>query len=200
MAAAWFSGTASLKKAILHINDIETGKFGKLLVRIVQKLHSREEKSFTEEEEERLRSALNLTSKEIEIVLDTTSYIFEQAAYHNAKPNAFTEQLEKLGLTEDKIEAFVEVWTSSGPSVIEQLRKRSLAPKQLDSVAWQLNLQMAQANKTKMKIPSAVVELGLKNASTNAKERLQLEFTHEELYDFFQQLEDVQTQLDNLSR
>ena len=33
---------------------------------------------------------------------------------------------------------------------------------QLDSVKWKLNLQMAQSSTSKMKVPSAVVELGLK--------------------------------------
>ena len=89
---------------------------------------------------------------------------------------------------------------------------------QLDSVKWKLNLQMAESSKSKVKMPSAVVELGLKGSKVinismrdgislleNSFERrlrnlnidwiffqelenVCLEFTHEELYSFYDQV------------
>ena len=37
---------------------------------------------------------------------------------------------------------------------------------QLEDVNWRLNLQMAQANKSKLKIPNALFELGVKDQNT----------------------------------
>jgi len=79
------------------------------------------------------------------------------------------------------------------------LKQRSLAPKQLEAVNWRLNLQMAQSNMTKMKLPNAMFELSLASGSQGVKEQVHLEFTHEELYAFYNQLETIQSQLDSLS-
>ena len=64
------------------------------------------EKAFTEEEEEKLQVAFDLTSKNLENILDTISFILEQAAYHNAKPNTLSRQLQGLELTEGKVSLY----------------------------------------------------------------------------------------------
>eukprot|EP00112_Aurelia_sp_Birch-Aquarium-sp1_P024127 Seg7470.1 transcript_id=Seg7470.1/GoldUCD/mRNA.D3Y31 product="COMM domain-containing protein 10" protein_id=Seg7470.1/GoldUCD/D3Y31 len=196
--AKWFVATANLKRAIQLINELDLAKFARLLQRILQKLHLRDERSFTEEEEEKLQVAFELNKDEIEAVLDTLSFILEQAAYHCAKPAILQQQLEAIELNKEKLTAVVDIWTENGASVITKLRKRSLAPKQLDSVNWRLNLQLAQSNRTKMKKTNAFFELGLKSTSSE-EEKVRLEFTHGELYDFFNKLETIQNQLDSLT-
>ena len=64
-----------------------------------------DEKTFTEEEEEKLQAAFVLDSKDLEIVLDASSFILEQAAYHSAKPAALTQQLQSLEVEEEKVTA-----------------------------------------------------------------------------------------------
>lgn len=58
---------------------------------------------FTPEEEEKLEGALQLDSKELELVIDTTTFILQQAAYHLAKPSVLKTQLAALGLGEEKV-------------------------------------------------------------------------------------------------
>ncbi|XP_072037978.1 COMM domain-containing protein 10-like [Amphiura filiformis] len=199
--ALMFTETASIKRAVSLINDIDASKFPRLLSRILQKLHLRDERSFTEDEEEKLEGALGIEGRDLQLVLETTAFILEQAAYHIAKPTVLSQQLQNIGLAEDKVAVFVKAWTSSGKGVVEKLRQRTLAPNQLEEVNWRLNLQMAQSSKTKMKKPNAMFEFVV-NGETDDKEqqkKVRMEFNHEELYEFYNQLESIQGQLDSLS-
>ena len=56
---------------------------------------------------------------------------------------------------------------------------------QLQSVDWDMNLQLAQASKTQMKETNALFHLNLSNSDTGKTEKLLLEFNHEELLDFY---------------
>eukprot|EP00794_Sanderia_malayensis_P009870 gene9870-10880_t len=195
----WFVLTAKFKKAVQLINELDSSKFNRLLQRIISKLHLKDEHIFTEEEEDKLQAAFDLNKDEITIMLDSLSFILEQAAYHNAKPASLQQQLQSIELLEEKISTFLSIWSENGPSVIAKLRKRSLAPKQLDSLNWRLNLQMSQSNRSKMKMPTAFFELGLKSSDQKDDENLRMEFTHDELYTFFQQMETIQSQLDAMT-
>ncbi|XP_070542596.1 COMM domain-containing protein 10-like [Ptychodera flava] len=196
--ALMFQVTTSIKKAVALINEVDAAKFPRILSRVLQKLHLRDERSFTEDEEEKLQTALGLESKDIQLVLETIAFILEQAAYHSAKPSVLEQQLKGIELEDDKISVFVKAWTANGKGVIENLRHRTIAPNQLEDVSWRLNLQMGQANSAKMKLPNAMFELGVKK-DDGSKERVRMEFNHEELYDFYDKLETIQSQLDSIS-
>ncbi|XP_041366953.1 COMM domain-containing protein 10-like [Gigantopelta aegis] len=197
--ALMFTATPSIKKAVALINDLESSKFPLLLSRITQKLHLKDERTFSEEEEEKLQRTFELSAPDLELILQTLEFILQQAAYHSAKPAVLTQQLQQLELAEDKVQAIVQKWTASAKETVQKLRETTLVPKQLEDVNWRLNLQMAQANKSKLKIPNALFELGVKDQNTETKEKIRLEFTHDELYAFYNQLETIQKQLDGLS-
>ena len=77
---------------------------------------------------------------------------------------------------------------------------------QLRSVAWQLNLQLAQSKQAKMKVPNAVFEFRISQPgsvrcfSTTAQpltdleqtqsktENVHAEFTHDQLFKFYEQV------------
>jgi hypothetical protein len=179
------------------INGLEAGRFGVILGRILPKLHLKEESAFTPEEVEKLPAALKLEPKDVELVLDTSTFILQQTAYHLAKPAVLGQQLQKIGLEEDKIEVFVGAWSTQGKAVVEKLQSRTFYPKQLEEVKWRLNLQLAQSTRTKMKLPNALFELSVTDGEK--KDKVRLEFTHEELYKFYEKLETIQSQLDSLS-
>ncbi|RMX38960.1 COMM domain-containing protein 10 [Pocillopora verrucosa] len=197
--ALMFQATLRLKKAVELINGLDTAKFRLLLSRIVQKLHLRDERAFSEEEEIKLQGALELEANDLHVVLETAAFILEQAAYHNAKAQLLTQQLLDIQLADEKVQALVNLWTANGKSVAEKLKQRSISPKQLSEVNWRLNLQMAQSSMTKMKLPNAMFELNLSSGSQCSEEQVHLEFTHGELYAFYNQLETIQNQLDTLS-
>ncbi|XP_069818784.1 COMM domain-containing protein 10 isoform X1 [Dendropsophus ebraccatus] len=199
-----------IKQAVSIINDMDTGKFPRLLSRIVQKLHLKAEQSFNEEEEEKLQAAFSLEKQSLKLVLETISFILEQAVYHNLKTPVFRQQLENIHLEASKTEAFASVWENAGQETVEKFRQRTLTPKKLETTAWQLNLQMAQSTQAKMKSPKAVLELGVSTEDTkiptNAEaiaphnlEKIFVEFSHQELLEFYNKLETIQAQLDSLT-
>ncbi|RXN28614.1 AP-3 complex subunit sigma-1 isoform X1 [Labeo rohita] len=123
-----------------------------------------------------------------------------KAVYHNVKPPSLKQQLENIGVESEKAEVFSQVWASAGPDVVEKIRHGIFAPKKLDHVGWQLNLQMASSTRSKLKEPHAVLNLGLRTEDdTEHLQDVFVEFNHQDLLDFYNQMEMIQTQLDSLS-
>ncbi|XP_067884953.1 COMM domain-containing protein 10 isoform X2 [Heterodontus francisci] len=177
--AAIVKETQSIKHAVMLINGIDTGKFPRLLCRILQKLHLKDEHSFTEEEKEKLQTALSLEKQDLQLVLETVSFLLEQAAYYNMKPAALQQQLENIHLSQEKAEAFAQAWTNMGQDIIEKLRQNTFAPKKLEKIGWCLNLEMGHSTQAKMKSPHAILELEVNNEDS--------------------ELETIQAQLDSLT-
>ncbi|XP_055025097.1 COMM domain-containing protein 10 isoform X2 [Misgurnus anguillicaudatus] len=191
--------TQSIKEAVVYINSIDNSKFSRLLSRVLHKLHLKAERSFSEEEEEKLQSALCLEKETLKLVLETVSFIFEQAVYHSVKPASLKQQLENIKIVSDKAQAFSQIWAAAGPDELEKIRQRIFAPKTLVQVGWQLNLQMGRSAQSKLKAPHAVLDLGLRAEDGTELEDVFVEFDHQELLDFYNKMEEIQTQLDSLS-
>ncbi|XP_044302144.1 COMM domain-containing protein 10 [Varanus komodoensis] len=191
--------TDSVRKAVALISAIDTGRFSRLLSRILQKLHLKAESTFTEEEEEKLQAAFSVEKQDLHLVLETITFILEQAVYHNLKPAVLKQQLEHSNIDHDKAEVFATTWSAAGPEMVEKFRQRILSPHKLETVGWQLNLQMAQSTQAKQKSPQAVLELGVTNEDSKNMEKVFVEFSHEELFEFYNKLETIQTQLDSLT-
>ncbi|XP_023120241.1 COMM domain-containing protein 10 [Amphiprion ocellaris] len=191
--------TQSIKEAVTFINAIDVNKFSRLISRIIQKLHLKGERTFSEEEEEKLQTALSLDKNALSLVLETAAFILEQAVYHNIKPASLQQQLEVINLSPDKAEVFSQTWATAGPELVERLKRNIFAPKKLEYVGWQLNLQMAQSSQARLKSPSAVLQLGLHNEDSEVQENVFVEFNHQELLEFYNKLEIVQGQLDSLT-
>uniref|UniRef100_A0A8D0BCZ3 COMM domain containing 10 n=1 Tax=Salvator merianae TaxID=96440 RepID=A0A8D0BCZ3_SALMN len=191
--------TGSVQKAVSLINAIDTGKFSRLLSRILQKLHLKSESTFTEEEEEKLQSAFSVEKQDLHLVLEMLTFILEQAVYHNLKPSVLQQQLVQSHVDNEKAEVFATAWAAAGPETVEKFRQRILSPQKLETIGWQLNLQMAQSTQAKQKSPQAVLELGVSNEDSKNMEKVFVEFSHEELFEFYNKLETIQAQLDSLT-
>ncbi|KAM4746009.1 COMM domain-containing protein 10 [Anableps anableps] len=191
--------TQSIKEAVNFINTIDLNKFSRLLSRIIQKLHVKGERTFSEEEEQKLQTALSLDKHALNLVLETAAFILEQAVYHSIKPASLQQQLEEIHLNSDKAEVFSQSWASAGPELVEKLKRNTFAPKKLDFVSWQLNLQMAQSSQARLKSPSAVLQLGVRKEDSEVQENIFVEFNHQQLLEFYNKLEIVQGQLDSLT-
>ncbi|KAM6475479.1 COMM domain-containing protein 10 [Liasis olivaceus] len=191
--------TERVRKAVTLINTLDTGRFSRLLSRILQKLHLKTESTFTEEEEEKLQAAFSIEKQDLHLVLETITFILEQAVYHNFKRTILQQQLQHSNLNHDKVEVFATTWAAAGPEIVEKFRQRILSPHKLETVGWQLNLQMAQSMQAKQKSPQAVLELGVNNEDSKNVEKVFVEFNHGELFEFYNKLETIQMQLDSLT-
>ncbi|XP_064259820.1 COMM domain-containing protein 10 isoform X2 [Passer domesticus] len=163
MAAPVVPESDSIRRAVSLLNTVDPGRFPRLLSRLLQKLHLKAESTFSEEEEEKLQIAFSLEKQDLHLVLETISFILEQAVYHNLKPASLQQQLQSIHLDQDKAEAFASAWAAAGQDTIEKFRQRVLTPQKLETVGWQLNLQMAESMQAKLKSPQAVLELGVSN-------------------------------------
>ncbi|XP_027022967.2 COMM domain-containing protein 10 isoform X2 [Tachysurus fulvidraco] len=164
--------TQSIKEAVTLINSIEINKLSRLLSRILQKLHLKGERSFSDDEEQKLQTALALEKQALQLVLETSSFLLEQAVYHNIKPPSLKQQLENLHIAPDKAEAFSQAWATAGPDVVEKIRQTIFAPKKLEHIGWQLNLQMGQSSQAKQKEPHAVLDLGIREEDDSEQSEL----------------------------
>lgn len=191
--------TQSIQEAVTFINEIDVNKFSRLITRIIQKLHLKGERTFSEEEEQKLQSAFSLDKQALSLVLETAAFILEQAVYHNVKPASLQQQLEAIHLNPDKAEVFSHTWATAGPELVERLKHNIFTPKKLEYVGWQLNLHMAQSSQARLKSPSAVLQLGLRSEESEAQENIFVDFNHQELLDFYNKLEIMQGQLDSLT-
>ncbi|XP_039586911.1 COMM domain-containing protein 10 isoform X2 [Passer montanus] len=122
-----------------------------------------------------------------------------KAVYHNLKPASLQQQLQSIHLDQDKAEAFASAWAAAGQDTIEKFRQRVLTPQKLETVGWQLNLQMAESMQAKLKSPQAVLELGVSNEDSKNLKKVFVEFSHKELFEFYNKLETIQAQLDSLT-
>ena len=50
-----------------------------------------------------MQSALSLDESQVSLVLETSEFILQQAAYHAAKPAVLTKQLNAIEINEDKV-------------------------------------------------------------------------------------------------
>ncbi|XP_013924001.1 PREDICTED: COMM domain-containing protein 10-like [Thamnophis sirtalis] len=130
---------------------------------------------------------------------NTLDIFFFQAIYHNLKQTVLQQQLQHSNLSHDKIEVFVTTWAVAGPEIVEKFRQRILSPHKLETVGWQLNLQMGQSMQAKQKSPQAVLELGVSSEDSKNVEKIFVEFNHKELFEFYNKLETIQMQLDSLT-
>uniref|UniRef100_A0A4W5K6M9 COMM domain containing 10 n=1 Tax=Hucho hucho TaxID=62062 RepID=A0A4W5K6M9_9TELE len=82
------------------------------------------ERTFSEEEEQKLQKALSLDKQALYPLS-----IPLQAVYHNVKPASLKQQFENIHLSPEKAEAFCRAWTTAGPDVVEKVWQRIFTPK-----------------------------------------------------------------------
>ena len=144
---------------------------------------------------------LGVEEGELESILETCSYIFEQCAYFTVSELvSLKNQLEGIGLDNKHSIPFCEVWKVEGANFCEKLKDVNIIPNRVDSTSWRLHLQLAQSNLSKIKETTAIFQFHVSNNHQQSlpSSPLHLEFNHQQLFDFFLQLQQIQKQLDSL--
>eukprot|EP00163_Fabomonas_tropica_P009620 TRINITY_DN19438_c0_g1_i1.p1 TRINITY_DN19438_c0_g1~~TRINITY_DN19438_c0_g1_i1.p1 ORF type:complete len:208 (-),score=46.80 TRINITY_DN19438_c0_g1_i1:87-710(-) len=204
--AVLFQKTARFQQALNLINGVEVSKFGALLKRVMGKLHLKAERIFSVEEEEQLRDMLDLSEDDLHTILDSSSYIIEQAAYHGVKAETLKQQLRDAGADDGHATLLGNAWEAQGPELLTRLRARPFGGvKTLQSVDWSLQLTTSQDTLGEQIKPTSIMQLSFGDVlGANEEERLaaqtaQIEFSYDQLQDFFNRLETLAEQVDQLS-
>lgn len=120
------------KAAIELINSVEGSRFQAILTRVIKSLYSKvcllstavislllvfrswsqkkhkqtqkkASKAFNDDEIAQLESITGATVIQVKEVVDSCSFIFEQAAFFNLKTEAFAQQLRVVGMNDNKV-------------------------------------------------------------------------------------------------
>lgn len=200
MSKEFIVETIQITKAVQLINGIETDRFMLLIQRIVSKVHSTSEHAFKTEELEKLEKSLDLTSENLNLVIDILEFIFLQAAYEIAKPAYLLSSLIKIKLSEEKANCIAELWKENAKDLLEKIRQhKTISSQRLKSIKWRLNLNLATDFKTKQKTPSVLFDFNIDSQMMGRDQTVQVEFNKDQLYDFFSKLEQIQMQIDALN-
>lgn len=106
-----------------------------------------------------------------------------------------TELKEIFKLNENKIEIFMKTWISSTKPILDNLEDNDGISKELKDISWKLKVQLSSTALKKEKTVLGQVQL-----KTTEQDPIKLEMNHEEVLDFFNQLENIQTELDLLKK
>lgn len=175
-------------------------------------------KPFNDAEEEQLVGVLEFDNvNQVRQLISASSFVFEQAIYYQLSPQALDAQLDKVQLTRNMVidgtrathtliskcafqrTLFVNIWSEASTRVGARVRQRSLVPTTLAASSWRLVLRMAQSDQAALQQARGVVRFKLQGSDGGASdEAVDVEFTHDELSRFFQQLQTMQAQLDAL--
>ncbi|XP_042888909.1 COMM domain-containing protein 10-like isoform X3 [Penaeus japonicus] len=127
-----------------------------------------------------------------------------QAAHGMVRPAFLGEQLQACEMTSDKASIFVEHWTTNAKQIVETLRQRSLSAKQLADISWDLHLKTASSGCARQTHPIAHLQLSLSSCKEPSStkmgpmESLVMQFDQDQLYQLYDQMEQIQANLDAL--
>lgn len=179
MSSSWIQITPRFQDGLTLINAIEPAKLRLLLNRIATFMQgdtSGKATPFTEEEEAKLEKSLGLELKDVLLVVDTSSLILQQAAYHIIKPEVLKSKLvDTLKLEQERAAVIVTVWSLNANLIVESLRKRSVLPYQFADVTWLLNVETSSNKMSRTKDPVAILELLLKSNDAGDSQKVKLE-------------------------
>ncbi|KAF5288670.1 hypothetical protein FQA39_LY15312 [Lamprigera yunnana] len=186
MSLSWITPTAKLQYGIDIINSISQTSFSKLLEQILNKT------KFTELNN--LDTTLGLCCDNIELLVQTATYIFKQSSKVILKPTTLQKQLvENLKFNNDKAEEFVKAWTSHAKQDLVSLEGRL----KLEHVSWELNVQIASSLKREI-VPNIRLKLNLKDSKYLSSKNVVVELDKTELQQFYITLDNIQNKLDFL--
>lgn len=196
-----FVVTTQYRQVAAIINTLNADRFPLLLTSLIQKLHNKNTRLFSEEEEEKLSNMFGLNSKDIKEVLECLSYTFEQSAFTSTSPEDLYNILLSGGFDEVHATAVSGTWAAEASAYVSKLKEQKIGYQALKSVDYQVNMVMHESDLSRQQDPVGIFEFKIGDpVNTKGDQTLQLEFNHSELYSFFSDLDRLQQQLDALSR
>lgn len=183
----------SLSKGIAIINQFDETRFEQFLRRIVAKLKLPSPEIFTEEERQKLEKIFGIEQENLVLSIKTLQYIFKRMLKYIFMPTDLKNDLNTIGLSNDKADSIVKVWSAETRITLDQLGAVATDENNYSlNFSWKLNAELSSDFRKKCKIPKVYLSLA------RQKNETEIELTHPELYSLFLQFESIQNELDNL--
>jgi COMM domain len=184
--------TNKLKEAIGIINTLDSSKFELFLERVLTGIQSPKRQIFSPKELSQLENVLVLSPNSLQILIQAAGFLFEQFA--QLKLSNVFEDLQALGVNPDQIEIIQTIWSEGGSEFLMHLKERAVSvPCLLESFDWRLQLPLGSNYDTSY-LPEAELKIKLNTDTTKT-----INFTKEQLTEFFMSLELIQSQIDSLT-
>lgn len=107
-------------------------------------------------------------------------------------PVDLKNDLKTIGLSNDKAEFMVKLWSSETRGTLNELGMESVERNNNLNFSWKVNAELSSDYCKKTKVPKAYLLLSQDNDNN------EIELTHPELYSMFLQFEAIQNEMDNL--
>lgn len=181
-----------LRKGITLINSLTSKKFHALLEHI---LTSDKEETFSPEELKKLADSLKIGPANIQLLIQSITYIFKQASKVILKPTDLQKQLlESLELEEKIADEFVKVWSAETKKDLGDYEKRL----KLENIFWEQNLEIADQICNKYSKPTTRIQFKMSEANNRSKKHdVTIELDKDELFELYNKLEVIQMKLDS---
>lgn len=204
-----------MPQSIEVINGINSAFLSNILLLIVKRLSEEQKVTqiFSQEEKLKLKELLSLhEDSTLEIVLTTLEYIIRHAAFHVMRPSNLSKHVSELGFHEQVGSLISELWAVHAKSVIDTLKKETCSHLKVEHIESSIHYSLSSLKGGHTEIPLALVHFNLnggnitkktandrpRSPNNSCKPTLSLEFNREELAEFYQMLETVQSHLDEL--
>lgn len=186
----------SLDDNIRIINAIDNGRFKALIAKIFNR-YTNNGSIFSEQEEIKLMEVLEINDqKKLKQVIDDLVCLVKQIIFNMSKFKSLLTQLFNLGFSEEKSIIISKVWANCASHKVDYFKDRCFNQSdcQLKDVNWKIRLQCKQSNSSNLFINKAQLDLIL---NQNQDKVCSLEFDHEQLSSFYNELENIQESIDS---
>lgn len=151
-----------------------------------------------------LCKVLAISADEAELLLSSSAFVLEQAAWAAVSPEKLVSELFAAGMAETQAAAFGRAWGEGAATCLEELKQRSvIAVQRLESINWELGVTTASSSSVRTHEAQSVLQLGLSKPAPagqpNDLKSLHIKFTEAGMRSFLDRLDTVQSQIDRLS-
>lgn len=146
---------------------------------------------FTENERQKLEKIFNKDEENLLLAIKTIVYLFKRLLKFIFMPSNLKNDLNKIGLNNEKADIIAKVWSAETKATLEELSSEDIVQnRDSPNFSWKLNAELSSDYRKKCKVPKAYMSFPDQNDQTV------IELTHPELYSMFLQFEAVQNELD----
>ncbi|XP_058806352.1 COMM domain-containing protein 10-like [Phymastichus coffea] len=198
--SSWISIDDRMRHGLKTLDQIENSKLRLLINRICQSMQAGiSDDIFSAEEEEKLMSSLGLEKTDLTVLLQTITFIYSKAAFHIVKPVIVESTMkESFSIGDDKVAILSHAWITHAQGIVDAFKHKSIFPSQVSDVNWTVDVKAASSINAKTAKPVAKLQLSLSGSGEN--DRVTVEMDKNQLWDLYNQLDDIQSQLEFISK
>ena len=187
-------GGSMLVDSLKLAERIPSQQFVQLLKRVAISLNDREKTPFSDDEVTFLIEQFSFTPSSLDEMLSGCQYLLQQSACFGFTADKLKQYVSDLGISDELVKCFCNVWDGEGDRIIESFKNRAISDYSLDNTKWTLNVGAYSKNVGYNRATNAVLNLNIPD-----KEPILVQFNHDQLTQFYQQIEQIQQEIDKLT-